>query len=209
MLEFGLIAFATFFATISPAGIAVIFAGLTPKDSIAERRRIALKGSLIALAIALFFAFFGKFALTQLGISLAAMRTAGGILLLLIAVEMVFARSSGGSGTTAEEDEESLNRDDVSVFPLATPLIAGPGTIGAAILLVAEAQNDVAKVFGISLALTLVVALTYVLMLAAAKVQSLLGVTGVHVVSRVLGILLSALAVQFLFDGIKESGLIG
>ena len=137
------------------------------------------------------------------------MRTAGGILLLLIAIDMVFARSSGGTSTTADEKAEAKSRDDISVFPLATPLIAGPGAIGAAILLVAQAQGDPEQVAVVVGAMLAVVLVAFVLMIAAAQVQRVLGTTGVHVVSRVLGILLAALAVQFLFDGIKESGLLG
>lgn len=187
----------------------MVFAALTPSNTSSERLRLAIKATLIGSAILLFFAFFGKPLLTYLGISLAAMRTAGGILLLLIAIDMVFARISGGTSTTADEKAEAAGRDDISVFPLATPLIAGPGAIGAAILLVADAQGDPARIALVVGALVVVLVITFVLMIAAAQVQRILGVTGVHVVSRVLGILLAALAVQFLFDGIKESGILG
>ncbi len=209
MLETALIAFATFFATVGPPDVAVVFAALTPKKTPAERRHLAIKATLIGSAILLFFAFFGKPLLAYLGISLAAMRTAGGILLLLIAIDMVFARMSGGTSTTAGEEAEAAGRDDISVFPLATPLIAGPGAIGAAILLVADAQGDPVRVALVVGALIAVLVITFVLMIAAAQVQRLLGVTGVQVISRVLGILIAALAVQFMFDGIKESGLLG
>ena len=142
MLETFLVAFATLFATIGPPDVAVVFVALTTSKPSGERRRLALKATLIGSAILLFFAFLGKPLLTYLGISLAALRTAGGILLLLIAIDMVFARISGGTSTTAEENAEAAGRDDISVFPLATPLIAGPGAIGAAILLIADAQGD-------------------------------------------------------------------
>ena len=208
MLEAALIAFTTFFATIGPPDVAVMFAALTPKDTPGERRSIAIRATLIATAILLFFAFLGQPLLAYLGISLAALRTAGGILLLLIAIDMVFARTSGGTTTTAEEEAEAASRDDISVFPLATPLIAGPGAIGAAILLVANAQGAPARIAVVAGAPIAVLVITLVLMMAAAQVQKLLGITGVHVLSRVFGILLAALAVQFLFDGIKESGLL-
>ena len=209
MFEGALIAFATFFATVGPPDVAVVFAALTARNTSAERRQLAVKATLVASAILLFFAFLGEPLLTYLGISLAAMRTAGGILLLLIAIDMVFARTSGGVSTTADEEAEAAGRDDISVFPLATPLIAGPGAIGAAILLVADAHGDPARVALVAGALVAVLVLTFVLMLAAAQVQRLLGITGVHVVSRVLGILLAALAVQFVFDGVKQSGILG
>jgi len=209
MFEGALIAFATFFATVGPPDVAVVFAALTARNTSAERRQLAVKATLVASAILLFFAFLGEPLLTYLGISLAAMRTAGGILLLLIAIDMVFARTSGGVSTTADEEAEAAGRDDITVFPLATPLIAGPGAIGAAILLVADAHGDPARVALVAGALVAVLVLTFVLMLAAAQVQRLLGITGVHVVSRVLGILLAALAVQFVFDGVKQSGILG
>ncbi|MGI9435864.1 MAG: MarC family protein [Geminicoccaceae bacterium] len=208
MFETSLVAFATFFATIGPPDIAVVFVALTANKASGERRRLALKATLIGSAILLFFAFLGKPLLTYLGISLAALRTAGGILLLLIAIDMVFARISGGTSTTAEENAEAAGRDDISVFPLATPLIAGPGAIGAAILLIADAQGELFQIMIVTGALIAVLVITFLLMIAAGQFQKLFGVTGAHVVSRVLGILLAALAVQFLFDGIKESGLL-
>lgn len=211
MLEAYLVAFTTFFATIGPADVAVLFAALTAGASPAERRRMAVRGTLIAAFVLLAFAGFGKGMLQLFGISLAALRAAGGILLLLIAIDMVFARGSGGTTTTSEENAEARTRTDISVFPLATPLIAGPGAIGAAILLVAAAAEagDTARIAVTIAALVSVLALTLALMLAATAVQRLLGVTGVHVLSRIFGVLLAALAVQFIFDGIRQSGLLG
>jgi len=208
MFENAIIAFATFFATIGPPDVAVVFAALTLKNTSAERLRLATKAILVASGILLFFAFLGKPLLTYLGISLAAMRTAGGILLLLIAIDMVFARQSGATSTTNAESQEAAGSDDISVFPMATPLIAGPGAIGAAILLVAQGQGDPQKIAPVIGALIAVLVLTFLLMLAASQVQRVLGVTGVHVVTRVMGILLAALAVQFLFDGIAQSGIL-
>lgn len=208
LFDTALIAFTTFFATISPIDVAALFAALTTDATAAERRAMAVKGSLIAAGILLVFALFGDFLLERLGISLPALRTAGGILLLLIAIDMVFARHSGGSSTTAEETSEAAAKKDISVFPLATPLIAGPGAMGAAILLVANTEGDLLQE-GIVIAVMLgVVLLTFLLLLVASQIQKLLGVTGLNVVSRVVGVLLAALAVQFIFDGIGNSGLI-
>ena len=120
---------------------------------------------------------------------------------------MVFARSSGSTSTTDEEEQEAQERDDISVFPLATPLIAGPGAIGAVILLMANAAGQPAEitvVVGVLLAMMLIV---YLLLLIATQVERLLGITGLQVISRVFGILLAALSVQFVFDGIQQSGL--
>ncbi len=211
MLEAYLVAFMAFFATIGPPDVAVLFAGLTAHASPAERRRTAIRGTLIAGGILLAFAAFGQSILHMFGISLAALRASGGILLLLIAIDLVFARHSGATSTTDEENIEAKTRTDISVFPIATPLIAGPGAMGASILLVAAAANDgdYLKVTITVAALLSVLALTLFLMLAATAVNRLLGVTGVQVLSRIFGVLLAALAVQFIFDGIKHSGLLG
>ncbi|WP_372571724.1 MarC family protein [Ruegeria jejuensis] len=208
MLEASIIAFATFFATVGPPDVAVVFAALAGDKTPSERRRLAIRATLIGAAILLFFAFLGKPLLSYLGISLAALRTAGGILLLLIAIDMVFARMSGGTSTTSEEEAEAADRDDITVFPLAMPLIAGPGAIGAVILLVADANGDPVQVMTVIGSLIAVLLVTLLLMIGAAQFQKYFGMTGAQVVSRVLGILLAALAVQFLFDGIKESGLL-
>ena len=141
-LETALLAFTTLFATISPVDVAALFAALTPGTSPKQRRVMALKGTLIAATILLVFAIFGNAVLTSLGIGLPALRTAGGILLLLISIDMVFARTSGGTSTTDDETEEAGHKNDISVFPLATPLIAGPGTMGAVILLMAQVHGD-------------------------------------------------------------------
>ena len=208
-LETALLAFTTLFATISPIDVAALFAALTPKATDAQRRAMALKGTLIAGGILLVFAVFGNAVLMRLGISLPALRTAGGILLLLIAIDMVFARPSGGSSTTEGETEEAGHKDDISVFPLATPLIAGPGTMGAVILLTAEAHKDITQEIGVIAAIIAVLIVTIALLLMAGRIQKLLGVTGLNVITRVVGVLLAALAVQFIFDGIQSSHLFG
>jgi multiple antibiotic resistance protein len=170
---------------------------------------MAIRGSLIAGGILLVFALFGESLLSTLGISLAALRTSGGILLLLIGIDMVFARSSGGTSTTDEETQEAEQKQDISVFPLATPLIAGPGAMGAVILLMANAEGDWKAQATIIACLLAVLIMTFVALLGATYIQKLLGVTGLQVISRIMGVLLSALAVQFVFDGIRQSGLLG
>ena len=207
MSETFVVAFTTFFAVIGPIDVAVVFAALTTQNNPKEKRRIAFRGVLVGTIILLLFAFVGNPLLQYMGISLAALRTAGGILLLLVAIDMVFARSSGSTSTTDEEEQEAQERDDISVFPLATPLIAGPGAIGAVILLMANAAGQPAEitvVVGVLLAMMLIV---YLLLLIATQVERLLGITGLQVISRVFGILLAALSVQFVFDGIQQSGL--
>jgi len=208
MFETALVAFTTFFATVGPANLAALFAALTHDNTAAERKAMARKASLIGGGVLLFFTILGESVIATFGISLAALRTAGGILLLLIAIDMVFARPSGGTTTTEEENVEAAERKDLSVFPLATPLIAGPGAIGAAILLGAGATGDPARLAVVVGALLANIVLCYVLMLMATQVQKVLGVTGLQVLTRIVGILLAALAVQFVFDGIATSGLL-
>jgi multiple antibiotic resistance protein len=207
MLQVAVVAFTTFFATIGPVDLAALFAALTPESTPAHRRAMAIKGTLIAAGILLLFALAGNAVLDYMGISLAALRTAGGILLLLLGIEMVFGRQLGGARSTEEETREAREKQDISVFPLAMPLIAGPGAIGATVLLTAEAMGDILSQTVIIAALMAVLALALAMMLAANQVQKLLGISGLQVVNRTAGVLLSALAVQFIFDGIAESGL--
>lgn len=201
-------AIATFFATIGPLDVAAMFAALTANQTAQQKRSIAIRGVLIATVILVTFALIGELLLAGLGISLAALRAAGGILLLLIGIEMVFARSSGSTSTTDEEEKEAIGKADISVFPLATPLIAGPGAMGAAILLMTSQQENIVGQAVIILSLLAVLLFTFICLLLAGKLQEWLGVTGMHVITRVMGVLLAALAIQFIFDGIKQSGLI-
>ena len=205
MIETGIVAFTTFFATVGPLDVAAMFAAMTPAATLQSRRSMAFRGTAIAGLILLSFALAGEILLTSLGISLAALKVAAGILLLLIGIEMVFARSSGGTSTTHEETNEAAGKQDISVFPLATPLIAGPGAIGAVVLLMADTKGNLMAQVIVVAALLSVLLLTLFLLLIANRVQHFFGVTGKHVVGRVFGVLLTALAVQFMFDGIAES----
>ncbi len=144
MIETALVAFATFFATIGPVDVAALYAALTTNVGPRQRRKMAIKGVAIATAIMMVFVLFGNGLLDYMGITLPAFKTAGGILLLLIGIRMVFAETSGGTSTTEDEPREAQAKDDVSVFPLATPLIAGPGSMGAAVLLMGDVCGDIA-----------------------------------------------------------------
>lgn len=208
MIETAVVALTLLFATIGPLDGAAVFAALTVHATPQARRSMAVRGTLVAAGILLTFALIGEHLLAALGITLAALRTSGGILLLLIGIDMVFARSSGGTSTTVEENREAALRQDLAVFPLATPLLAGPGAMGATILLMAETGGQLALQAAVLGALILILTLTLVLLLMAGRLQKLLGVTGMHVITRVFGVLLAALAVQFIFDGIAESGLL-
>lgn len=203
-----IVALTTFFATIGPLDVAAMFAVLTANSDPESRRRTALRGIFYATIILVAFALMGKFLLASLGITLAALRTGGGILLLLIGIEMAFAKSSGLSSTTEEEAREAQSRQDIAVFPLATPLIAGPGAMGASVLLMANVEGQYLQQLLVIGSLLGVLLFTLVSLLIAGKIQAKLGVTGMHVISRIMGVLLTALAVQFIFDGIARSGLV-
>lgn len=206
MLEIALTAFTTFFATIGPIEAAAIFAGLTSGYDAERRRAIAVKATLIATLLLLFFTLAGQPLLKQLGVSLAALQTAGGIVLLLIAIDMIFARP-GHSKLTPPEDAEAHVKDDLAVFPLATPLLAGPGTMSAAMVLAANAAGDPRQLSIIVGALVAVMAVTLVLLLGANRLNRIVGVTASRVAMRVFGILLAAIAVQSTFNGLAASGL--
>jgi multiple antibiotic resistance protein len=209
MIDTAILALTTLFATIGPLDVAAMFAVLTANDSAAVRRRTAFRSTFVATVILLVFALLGEVMLKSLGISLAALQIGGGILLLLIGIEMAFAISSGATSTTAEEKQEAATRQDIAVFPLATPLIAGPGAMGAVILLMAATDGVIVLKLAVVSMLLLMLLLTLLSMLLATHIYRLLGVTGMHVISRVMGVLLSALAVQFILDGIQQSGLLG
>ncbi len=202
MLAYAVDTFVTFLVIVDPVGLAPIFIGLAGTMPRREQRRIALRGVTIATIILLGFAFLGRPILDGLGVSLAALRIAGGLLLFLLAVDMLFARRTGLSSTTKSESEEAAHRDDISVFPLAIPHIAGPGAITAILLMVSEAQDSPAELaIGLAVFL-LVMGMTAVALLLAGQLTKVLGEIGANVISRVLGVLLAALAVQFVITGI-------
>ena len=202
------VAFTTFFATIGPVDVAAMYAGLTAGHTPRHARSMAVKGVLIGSGLLLLFAFGGNAVLAQLGIGLPALRTAGGILLLLVSINMVFAKPSGGTSTTEDETEEARHKADLSVFPLATPLIAGPAAMGAAVLLMADAGEDWTRKAVVIGALCANLFLAFLCLMVASWIQKILGVTGLNVISRIVGVLLAALAVQFMFDGIASSVLL-
>ena len=203
-----LAAFTMFFATVGPVDCAVIFASLTSKQSRASQSRMALKACGIATAVLAVAAVGGKFILTQLGVSLPALQTSGGIILLLIALDMVFARPSRAFTITGPEASEARRKDDIIVFPLAIPLLAGPGAISAAIILAAKAQGEIAGMAIVLGALLAVMGVTALFMLMAQEIHRAMGVTAQNVVLRLSGILLAAVAMQFVFDGLAASGLL-
>ncbi|HHQ41609.1 MAG TPA: NAAT family transporter [Chromatiales bacterium] len=194
--------FVVLFVVVDPVGIAPIFMGLAAGLPEAERRRTALRAVVLSAALMLAFAFAGEPLLTALGIGLPAFRIAGGLLLFLLALDMVFVRHTGLRTTTPSEREEALRREDLSVFPLAFPLIAGPGALTTVILLAAGREGAAAwaQLAGVILA---VVAATAAALWLAAHITRLLGQTGANMVTRVLGLVVAALAVQYVLDGLR------
>ncbi|WP_423604569.1 MarC family protein [Sphingomonas sp. MS122] len=204
MIELFLSAFATLFVVIDPPGCAPIYAGLTKGAPPVQQRGMAVRAVLIASAILLVFALVGEALLRTLGISLNAFRIAGGIMLFIIALEMVFEKRQERREDRAHKLMETPEVEDVSVFPMGMPMIAGPGSIATVMLLVsrAEGPGETAAVFG---ALALVLILTLVALLAAGPLMRLLGAKIESVITRLLGVLLAALAIQFVIDGVKRS----
>lgn len=196
--------FVLLFTVTDPIGVAANFAGLVAGAGREHQRRMALKGTLIAAGILLAFMLGGAQLLSMLGIGIPAFRIAGGLLLLLLSVDMILARHSGLRTTTDVEDEEAANRADISVFPVAFPLIAGPGAITTVLLMASGGAGAAFYVQTIAI-LALVLCITFVCLLYAPVILGFLGDTGTNVVSRLLGVLLTALAVQYMLDGLKNS----
>lgn len=209
MLATALTSFLTFFATVGPIEAAVLFAALTPSVAQPDRRGIAFRAALIASSILLVSTLAGGPLLRQLGVSIPALQTAGGLILLIIALDMVLARPTSVFKLTVSEGAEAQRKDDLAVFPLATPLLAGPGAMSAGILMAANADGNPLALAMTIAGLAVVMAMTLALLLIAHDLARFLGVTAQRVLMRVFGILLAAIAVQALFDGIGASGLAG
>jgi multiple antibiotic resistance protein len=204
MIALFLSAFVTFLVVIDPPGCAPIFAGLTRSAGAAHRRGMAVRATLVAAGILLFFGLLGEDLLKVLGISLAAFRIAGGIMLFLIALEMVFERGTRRRESQAQEVVGDPEHDDVSVFPMAIPMIAGPGSIASVMLLMAR-SNGLDESLIVLGALAAVLLLTLASLLAAGWLMRLLGHRMEAILTRLLGVILAALAAQFVIDGISVS----
>jgi multiple antibiotic resistance protein len=204
MIELFGSALVTFLVIIDPPGCAPIFASLTRGATAVQRRSMALRSCVIAWTILMFFALLGRPMLQALGISLASFRIAGGILLFYIAVEMVFERRQQRRENRADSIKGTPEADDVSVFPMAMPMIAGPGSIASAMLWVSRAETPVHVVIVLG-AITVVMLLTLITLLAAGPLMRLIGEKVESVITRILGVILAALAAQFIVDGLKQS----
>ncbi len=199
-------AFTTLFVIIDPPGLVPIFIALTQGMTAAQRRAIAFRACAVATFLMFVFLFLGEAVLTFVGISMPAFRIAGGVLLFLTALDMLFERRQSRRQDNADSTIADEDHDDPSVFPLALPLIIGPGAIATIILLTGQAEGpaDMAAIAGVFLFILLIVLAAF---LSASAIERMLGKTGINVLTRVLGMLLAALAVQFILDGLRTSGI--
>ena len=202
MTPFLITAFATLFVVVDPPGLVPVYIALTQGMDNARRTAMARRACVIAFILLTLFGLFGEVLLNFIGISMPAFRIAGGLLLFLTALDMLFERR-----TQRREGQHADPDHDPSVFPLATPLIAGPGAIASIILLMGQAPDWSGKIAVLAL-LTAMLVVTFLFLLAAPPIERLMGRTGTIVITRLLGMLLAALAVQFVIDGIKGSGLL-
>ncbi|SMH30912.1 MarC family protein [Maritimibacter sp. HL-12] len=199
-------AFVTLFVVIDPIGLAPLFVALTKGAGAAHRRAIALRAVAIAALLLTVFGLFGEQVLQFLGISMPAFRIAGGLLLFLTALDMLFERRAQ---RRRDQSETGLDpAEDPSVFPLATPLIGGPGAMAAMILLAGKTTTP-AELVAIHLVMLAVLVVVFVLFLASGLLERALKETGINVLTRLLGMLLAALAVQFVLDGLADFGFLG
>ena len=204
MIELFTSAFVTLLVIIDPPGCAPIFASLTRGGDAAHRRKMAVRSTVVAWFILIFFAFLGQPLLRTLGISLASFRLAGGIMLFMIALDMVFEKRTERREERVREIEGTPEAEDISVFPMAIPMIAGPGSITTIMLLVGRAEGVLE--WGIVLgAMTLVIILTLLALLTAGPLMRLIGAKLEAMITRILGVILAALAAQFVIDGVKQS----
>ncbi|WP_172295337.1 MarC family protein [Pseudoruegeria sp. HB172150] len=198
-------AFVALFVVIDPIGLSPLFVALTQGIEPARRRAIGLRACLVAIGLLTLFGLFGETLLEFVGISMPAFRIAGGILLFLTALDMLFERRTKRRENRSHEEDDP--GDDPSVFPLAVPLLAGPGAMATMILLVGQSGSDWTWILAVHLVMIAVVAIAFTLFLAAGLIERLLGPTGINVVTRLLGMLLAALSVQFVLDGLRGAGI--
>ena len=201
MIPFLIRSFLTLFVVIDPIGLIPIFITIAGSHSGDEQTQIARRAIFVAGGILLIFNLTGDLLLRYLGISLEAFQIAGGFLLFKIAFDMVFVHRER---ETPEEEREAELREDISIFPLAIPLIAGPGTLASVIILTSEAVSYDFSFLTVLAIASVVLLITYILLCLSRYLSQILGKTGINVVTRIFGILLSALAVQYVADGIQQ-----
>jgi multiple antibiotic resistance protein len=200
VIRFGLAAFVTLLVVVDPPGVVPIFVALTKDETHTRRRAILTRAVLIAFSVALFFLIAGRSVLSYLGVSVHAFAISGGILLFATALPMLFGQRGGLQAP--EEKERGIVGEDISVFPLAIPMLSGPGVIATTLLLTSQAGGDLRRLGVIAVALALVFFVAFVSLYLGGRLIARLGEGGVHIATRVMGIVLAALAVQYVLNGI-------
>jgi multiple antibiotic resistance protein len=202
VIAFALAALSAVFSVVDPIGVMPVYLAMTANDSPAHKRLTALRAAVASAATLLAFAASGSYILRFFGISLGSFRIAGGLLLFLLSVDMLRAQPSR-QRTTPEEEAEGIEKPDVSIFPLAVPMLAGPGAVATVMMLMTRAQGWTQRgiVFG-SIGATAIA--TYLILLGAGAAEKRLGRTGINVLHRVMGLLIAAIAVQFVVDGARD-----
>jgi multiple antibiotic resistance protein len=200
-MRFGLAAFVTLLVVVDPPGVVPIYVALTSTEQPARRRKILIRAVLIAFGVALFFLVAGRGVLSYLGVTVHAFSISGGVLLFVAAMPMFFGNRGGLQ--SPEPKELGSVGEDISVFPLAMPMLSGPGTIATILLLTSQAGGDMQKLIAIGVAIGIVFLVSFVLLYLGARLIGLVGEGGVHIATRVMGIVLAALAVQFVLNGVS------
>jgi multiple antibiotic resistance protein len=203
LLTFSLLSLSAVFFVVDPMGVVPVFVAMTHGDSEEKRRHMARRASLTAFFILTFFAIAGTIIFKLLGVTLGAFKVAGGILLLLTSIEMLRAQQAR-TRIVPEEQQEGADKDDIAIFPLAIPLLAGPGAIATVTALMGRAGRILFMV-PVVFAIAVTCAASYAMLRAATPISRMLGVTGLNVMNRLIGLIIGAIAIQFIFDGLKDT----
>ena len=204
LLLFSLMSFSAVFFVVDPVGAVPIYLAMTQSDSPEKRHSIALRASIAGTLFLLLFALTGGLIFKAFGITLAAFKIAGGALLFLMAIDMIRAQPTRAR-TSPEETQEGIQKDDVALIPLAIPMIAGPGSISTVMVLMGQASGSMRRMSAVIGSIVATGLITWALLRGGALAQRLLRQTGLNVVSRVMGLILSAIAVQFILDGLHDA----
>jgi multiple antibiotic resistance protein len=199
--RFALAAFVTLLVVVDPPGVVPTFVALTKDETSSRRRTILIRAVVIAFCVAIFFLLAGRALLSYLGVTVQAFSISGGILLFLAALPMLFGQRGGLQAP--EPKEKGSVGEDISVFPLAIPLLSGPGTIATILLLTSQTSGDPQKLLAAVIAIFLVFVVAFVSLSLGARLISWVGEGGVHIATRVMGIILAALAIQYVLNGIS------
>lgn len=202
-LTFGLTAFTSLFAIVDPFAALPVYIALTSRESIEHRRRTSLRASVTTLSVLLVFALSGQVLFQFFGISIGAFKIAGGVLLFAVAFDMMSAQVSS-TKSTPEENADASSRDDVGLMPVGIPLLSGPGAIASSMVLSARAHSMADKA-ALLAAICAVALVTWAVLRSASRIAQVLGLTGMNIIARVMGLILAAVAAQFIIDGLIAS----